>query len=240
MAVNRAMAEVQEFPNPASPRQRWILTKEAFDKLMISLDAEPDLAGEKYLIIRRNLVRFFEGRGCPFAEDHADEVINRLARRCSEGETIHDFNGYCYGVARLLLLEIFKEQARETSALAKARYELPLIDCTQYNAEELDKSGAQLECLTSCLEKLPSDDRKLVVNYYEGDKQSRIANRKRLTESLGISNQTLRARALRLREKLEGCLSSCLNKQQQRHRFDISATSNQRDTSQRNGCEPQR
>lgn len=214
MAVNRAMAEVQEFPNPASSRQRWTLTKEAFDKLMISLDAEPDLAGEKYLVIRRNLVRFFEGRGCPFAEDHADEVINRLAKRCGEGEMIQDINGYCYGVARLLLLEIFKEQARQTSALADARHELPLMDRTQSNAEELDKSHVRLECLTGCLQELSPDGRKLVVDYYEGDKQSRIANRKRLTESLGISNQTLRARALRLREKLEGCLSGCLKKQE--------------------------
>ena len=208
------MAEVQQFPNHDSPRQRWTLTKEAFDKLLTSLDAEPDLAGEKYLIIRRNLVRFFEGRGCPFGEDHADEVINRLARRCAEGEVIHDINGYCYGVARLLLLEIFKEQARQTSALAEARHELRLVDCTQSDAEELDRSRARLECLAGCLERLPPDGRKLVVDYYEGDKQSRIANRKRLTETLGIPNQALRSRALRLRDKLETCISSCLKKQQ--------------------------
>jgi DNA-directed RNA polymerase specialized sigma24 family protein len=214
MAVNRAMAEVHEFPSSASSRQRWTLTKEAFDKLLTSLDAETDLAGEKYLIIRRNLVRYFEGRGCPFAEDHADEVINRLAKRCGEGEMIHDINGYCYGVARLLLLEIFKEQARQTNALADARHELPLIDRTQSNADELDKSRARLECLTSCLERLPPEGRKLVVDYYEGDKQSRIANRKRLTETLGIPNQALRSRALRLRDKLETCISSCLKKQQ--------------------------
>ena len=208
------MAEVHEFPSHDSTRKRWTLTKDAFDKLLTLLDAEPDLAGEKYLNLRRNLVRFFEGRSCPLAEDHADEVINRLARRCSEGEIIHDINGYCYGVARLLLLEIFKEQARQTSALADARYELPPTVWRQSDAEEVDKSQVRLECLTDCLEKLPPEGRKLVVDYYEGDNQFRIANRKRLTESLGVSNQTLRARALRLREKLEGCLSSCLKKQQ--------------------------
>jgi DNA-directed RNA polymerase specialized sigma24 family protein len=208
------MSEVHESPDHDSTRKRWTLTKDAFDKLLNSLDSEPELAGEKYLIIRRNLVRFFEGRGCPFAEDHADEVINRLARRCSEGEIIRDFNGYCYGVARLLLLEIFKDQARQTSALADARYERRPTDWRQSDTEEIDRSQVRLECLSGCLERLPPDGRKLVVDYYEGDNQTRITNRKRLTESHGVSNQTLRARALRIREKLEGCISSCLKKQQ--------------------------
>jgi DNA-directed RNA polymerase specialized sigma24 family protein len=228
MAVNRAMAEVQEFPNSASSRQRWTLTKEAFDKLLTHLDAEPDLAGEKYLVIRRNLVRFFEGRGCPFAEDHADEVINRLAKRCGEGEVIQDIDGYCYGVARLLLLEIFKEQTRQASALRDAQRDLPLLEWTHSNAEQLDRANARLECLTSCLEKLSPDGRKLVVDYYEGDKQSRIENRKRLTESLGIPNQALRSRALRLRDKLETCISSCLKSNNRRHRSAVSTTNNQR------------
>jgi DNA-directed RNA polymerase specialized sigma24 family protein len=214
MAVNPAMAEVQDFQKYASSRQRWTLTKEAFDKLLTYLDADPDLAGEKYLVIRRNLVRFFEGRGCPFAEDHADEVINRLAKRCGEGEVIKDMNGYCYGVARLLLLEIFKEQARQASALRDAQREQPLLDWTHSNAEQLDRANTRLECLGGCLEKLSPDGRKLVVDYYEGDKQSRIENRKRLTEALGIPNQALRSRALRLRDKLETCVSGCLKKQQ--------------------------
>lgn len=203
------MAEAQEIPDYASSRKRWTLTKEAFDKLLASLDSDADLAGDKYLLVRRNLVRFFEGRGCPFAEDHADEVINRAAKRFDDGEAIRDINGYCYGVARLLLLEIFKEQERQTNALK----ELPSVDRIQPEPEELDKSHAGLECLTRCLEKLPNDGRQLVVNYYEGDRQSRIQNRKRLTESLGIPNQALRSRALRLRDKLETCISSCLKKQ---------------------------
>jgi len=161
MAVNRGMAEVQEFPNSASSRQPWTLTKEAFDKLLTSLDGEPDLAGEKYLIMRRNLVRFFEGRSCPFAEDHADEVIKRLAKRCGEGEVIHDINGYCHGVARLLLLEIFKEQARQTGA----PNELSLLERTRSDAHELDRSNERLECLTRCLKTLPPDGRRVVVNY---------------------------------------------------------------------------
>ena len=45
-------------------RQKWTLTQEAFDKLLVALGGDRDSAAEKYLEIRTNLVRFFEWRGC--------------------------------------------------------------------------------------------------------------------------------------------------------------------------------
>jgi hypothetical protein len=59
-------------------RERWTLTQEAFDKLLLSFGNDRDSGGQKYLEIRSNLTRFFEWRGCPFPEDHADETINRM------------------------------------------------------------------------------------------------------------------------------------------------------------------
>ena len=75
----------------AEVRQKWTLTQEAFDKLLLALGGDgdgPDRGGQKYLEIRGNLIRFFEWRGCPFPEDHADETINRMARRVAEGEEL--------------------------------------------------------------------------------------------------------------------------------------------------------
>src|SRR5215216_8153127 len=83
-----------------APRRKWALTQEAFDKLLTALGEDQESAAEKYLEIRSNLVRFFEWRGCPFPEDHADETINRVARRLFEGEQIENPSGYCMGVAR--------------------------------------------------------------------------------------------------------------------------------------------
>ena len=68
---------------------------------------------EKYLEIRSNLTRFFEWRGCSFPEDHADETINRIAKKVAEGEEILNPSGYAMGVARLLLLEILKSRQRD-------------------------------------------------------------------------------------------------------------------------------
>ena len=102
-----------------TPRQRWTLNREAFDKLLVAFDVDRETAGQKYLEIRNNLTRFFEWRGCSFPEDHADETINRMAKRVFEGEEILNHSGYAMGVARLLLLEINKGRQREQSALAE-------------------------------------------------------------------------------------------------------------------------
>lgn len=204
-ASNGDFVTADQEPERAPARQRWALTKGAFDKLLASLDSETDKAGEKYLLIRRNLVRFFEGRGCPSAEDHADEAINRIAKRLYEGEEIRDFHSYSYGVARLLLLEIIKEREREERALK----ELPSLQLVQAGDQDLDNSASRLDCLNCCLREIAPDSRELILQYYQGDKRVRIENRKRLAESLGIPGQALRSRAVRLREKLETCILTC-------------------------------
>jgi DNA-directed RNA polymerase specialized sigma24 family protein len=202
------MAEVYDFAGEDLKRPRWALTQAAFEELLQAFDVDPEQASEKYILMGRNLVRFFEGRGCPEACDHADEVLNRVAKRLSEGETIGDLNAYCYGIARLVLLEIYKERERAERAFK----ELPSLRLVEANAEAVDEERRRLECLNQCLQKLPRDGRQLILGYYEGDHRSRIENRKRLGEKLGLPNQALRSRAVRLREKLEACLSGCLKK----------------------------
>src|SRR5215813_14502585 len=100
-------------------RQKWTLTQDAFDRLLIAFGGNRESGSEKYLEIRGNLTRFFEWRGCSFPEDHADETINRIAKRVAEGEEILNHTGYAMGVARLLLLEINKGRQREQLALAE-------------------------------------------------------------------------------------------------------------------------
>lgn len=208
MALKIAMSEVSGYSTSDSPRQKWALTKEAFDRLLTAFDSDAAEAGEKYLLMRRNLVRYFEGRGCPFADDHADEVANRLAKKLGEGEAIRDLNGYSYGIARLLLLEIFKEREKEERALS----ELPSLRRVGDDPAVVDEERERLECLNHCIEELPPNGKQLILGYYHGDSRSRIENRKRLGREMGIPNQALRSRAVRLREKLEGCLSLCIRK----------------------------
>ena len=186
----------------AVPRQKWALNQEAFDRLLVAFDADLETAGRKYLEIRNNLTRFFEWRGCSFPEDHADETINRMAKRVFEGEAILNHSGYAMGVARLLLLEINKGRQREQSALAEIGA-APDI----YVPEDDDES--RLTCLRSCLQTLSPDNRELILQYYQGEKGEKIENRKKLLDRLGIPVNTLRMRALRLRERLQACVEEC-------------------------------
>lgn len=184
-------------------RQKWTLTQDAFDKLLVAFGGDRESAGQKYLEIRTNLTRFFEWRGCAFPEDHADETINRMAKRVAEGEAILNHSGYAMGVARLLFLEINKGRQREQSALAEMGA-MPDVYVPEDNGE------SRLECLRSCLQTLSPENRELIVQYYQGEKGEKIDNRKKLLDRLGIPVNTLRMRALRLREKLQSCVEDCL------------------------------
>ena len=182
--------------------RKWTLTQEAFDKLLHALDGERERAGNIYQETRSNLIRFFEWRGCPFPEDHADETINRVAKRISQGEEVREPAKYFFGVARLLFLEIQKERAREVHALDN----LPETDSSSSDSDE-----TRIDCLRHCLKGISPDQRELIVGYYQGEKGDKIRNRQGLSERLRIPINTLRMRALRLRDTLEVCVENCLN-----------------------------
>jgi RNA polymerase sigma factor (sigma-70 family) len=196
-----------QFEAPAKRQPKWNLTETAFDKLLSCL-AEDDgsssacdreRAGERYLLLRRNLVRFFEGRAVGGeAEEAADEVCNRLARKLEAGERFENINQFAYGVARLLALELYKTRARAERALN----DLPTQETATPDEEE-DENKFQLERLTRCLSELPEESRALILTYYSGDGRKKIENRRQLAEKLGIPQNALRSRAVRLRDKLK-------------------------------------
>ncbi len=189
-------------PAVSAPRPKWTLTQEAFDRLLASLGGDRERAGEQYLETRSKLVRFFEWRGCPFPEDHADETINRVAKRLVEGEEILNPPSYYLGVARMLLLEINKESVRQQQALR----ELP---SSMITSNQSDESEARIDCLRQCLRQLSSDNRELILQYYHGEKAVKIDSRKKLAERFGVPINTLRMRALRIRENLQRRVENC-------------------------------
>lgn len=186
---------------------KWILTADAFDKLLSCLDTNRENAGEKYLLLRRNLVRFFEGRRCAEAEEAADEVCNRLARKLDVSKPIENINQYAYGVARLLVLELYKKQTRRQKALSELEPKNGIFPT------ERDETETRLECLNQCLNDLSADSRELILTYYHGDGREKIENRQRLAEKLGIPQNALRNRVVRLRGKLKILVSRNLKKQ---------------------------
>jgi RNA polymerase sigma factor (sigma-70 family) len=180
----------------------WLLDKESFDRLLAWLDADREQAAAKYERIRRSLIKIFTSRGCPEAEDLADETFNRVARKV--GELALTYVGdpalYFYGVAHNVHLEYLRKKSRQ----------IPQILPTYVMPVQNGDREPEYECLESCMEKLPLDNRKLVLQYYQEEKQARINHRKQLAKKQGIALNALRIRAFRIRSLLQRCVQDCV------------------------------
>jgi|SRR5579871_74453 len=187
------MTDWQNEPPP--PRRRWTLSGEAFDRLLEAFDSDREAASHQYEELRRKLIDLFSWERSEAAEDSADEVLNRIARRVMEGAQVSNLTRYAFGIARLVL----QEEARSRRARAEAAYELRL-------ATRNEPDSAMLELLRQCLDALPKKSRQLLERYYSED-------RSRLAAAEGITVNALRNRVMRLRQQLYDCVA---------HKRDIS------------------
>lgn len=185
----------------SAPLNEWSLTQEAFDRLLEWLDADADAAARKYEQTRRSLLKFFECRRCVSSEELVDRVIDRVARRVSEGVEVYAANPFLYfhGVA----LNVFQEYLRKQ----RAPLEVPLPQ-----PEDSARMQQRLECMEACLDGLPSETRRMMVDYCTVDKSSKRRVRESLAERLGMSVNSLRIRVHRVREQLERCVTICLSR----------------------------
>ena len=185
-------------------RTKWTLTPEAFEKLLDALSPDREEAGVQYEVARRKLVRFFEWRGIELAEDHADETINRVARRIAEGQVIENIHSYFYGVARMVYMEALKEQEHGAVPLEEAPQTL------QQKTPESVEAEPRIVCFDHCLDSLPAENRRLIVGYYQEERRAKIELRQELADSLQIPLNALRIRAHRIRVRLEQCITQCM------------------------------
>jgi DNA-directed RNA polymerase specialized sigma24 family protein len=178
------------------------LTQEQFDSLLGWLDADRNAAALKYAKIQLRIIRIFACRGCCEAETLADDTFDRVASKIEWliVNYVGDPTLYFYGVAQ----NVYREYLRR-----KPPADLPEQVVDSPNPEEDERV---YECLTSCMGQLPSENTNLVLSYYEGEKQTKITNRKRLAEELGITLDALRIRVHRIRRELRKCVFKCLDR----------------------------
>jgi len=187
-------------------REKWALTQDSFEMLLAWLAPEPETAGQKYETIRRRLIVFFYGRGLQDAEELADETINRVARKVNE--IAEHYQGdpalYFYGIAQKIHLEARRKKP-EISTNSEPIYQ-PVFD------EHSDECLSRRNCLNKCLVKLPDEERGIIVQYYASEDQTNINHRHHLAQKLGLTPNTLRVRAFRIRQRLQKCVQNCLQK----------------------------
>lgn len=199
------------------PGKNWVLTQEAFEMLLASLNPNREMAGKKYENIRQKLITFFECRQCFRPEECADITITRVARKLSEGKEIYasDPASFFFGVARRVLQEYWDDRSKNSVPLDLLGLKSePSQDPGESEKREAERLllEQQIECLESCLEELPYESHELIIEYYHGEAGIKIKGRKKLAEKLGIQINALRIKALRIREKLEACVETCLRK----------------------------
>lgn len=178
-------------------KKEWVITQEAFDGLLTWLDPDRDRAAHKYETVRIRLIKIFSCRGCGEADDLADETINRVTSRLSEiaGSYLGDPALYFYGVANKVYLEYLRRR--------------PAIEPPPLR-ESSDEIEDEYACLERCMDELPPESRRLVLQYYQDEKRAKIERRRKLADELGIAVNALRIRAHRIRQQLQQCVQVCL------------------------------
>jgi DNA-directed RNA polymerase specialized sigma24 family protein len=185
----------------------WVPSKEAWDKFLALLDADDQVAGERYEGIRKRLVIFFEGRNCRGAEDLADKAIVRVIKKVHAGEEIDNVMRYSFGVAKIIRREEGEIVRRENLI----QQELLRSGADFVSPDDFDdESELRFVAFEHCLELLPPAKRTFILNYYEDTGRDKIDNRKSLSEKLGISQNAVTLRAYQIRKKLEKCIKNRL------------------------------
>src|SRR6266571_2044093 len=165
-------------------RKLQVLCREDFDRLLVWLDPDPERAGVVYEKIRWRLIAILASRGCPIAEELADETIDRVARRVADIQATYvgDRAIYFLGVMNNVHHEYLK------------RPQPPRLVERDDHVETMERIH---QCLDNCLSKLAPHARELIEQYYAESKRAKINLRKLIARQFGIKSSTLRLRALR-------------------------------------------
>jgi DNA-directed RNA polymerase specialized sigma24 family protein len=174
------------------------VTRERFEGFLDWLSPDRERAGEEYERLRFRLCTFFSLRHCGFADELADETINRVILKSSE-EKIENKLAYCYGVAR----NVYRESLR------KERSHLD-IDDVIVAAKTPEEPSFSRECLDQCLKKLPGDSQNLLLEYFSATRQAKIELHRRISEGLKLTQTALRMRVMRTKQKLKVCVEECM------------------------------
>ena len=197
-------------------REELTLTDFAFSRLLEWLDDGVESHGERYLEIRRRLVSYFERRNRLFADELADETLNRVGRKLEQSIVIETRPParYCYVVARFVMLEDVRRERKHV------HFDEPSFPQTSWpgsgRTTHPDETHAireqRLDCLDHCLLELRPDQRELIVDYYRNTRRQKIEYRREMAARLGITMNALGIRVCRLRDALRACLERCRNR----------------------------
>lgn len=167
-------------------------------------------AAVRYEDLRLKIVKFFIWkRDCAEAEADAlaDKTLDRVSAKLAQNVEIQNVNAYALEVSRFVWLEHLRKK-KETAY----GDDLPEIAAAP---ETIDEPDSRLQCLRKCLAEISKSDadKHLIIGYYSAaDGEKNKIQRRNLAEKLGLTMNTLKVKACRLRERLERCIKDCAAK----------------------------
>jgi DNA-directed RNA polymerase specialized sigma24 family protein len=196
--VESVAPEVVRMPTPAGDRRA--LSAQGFARLLERLHPESGQAAQEYEQLRRSLVKFFDWRGVSTPDECADEVLDRLAFKL-DATPVQDVKKYALGIARLVALE--RRRGPVMSSIDEVGHAPLAAPAANQDSHPLH------DCFERCLTELPEESRSLLLRYYDGERAAKISNRQGLATLLGLTDNALRSRVQRLRDRLERCVRAC-------------------------------
>ena len=198
---------------PPPPKQKWVLTAESFQGMLMWLNRDPNEAGKKYEEIRlvlikrfRQLIKRFPQLGNLDPENLANETFDRVSGKLPE--IIATYVGPPEPYFCSVGYNVFREYLRKPIIMPLTTGNLPQPD--QPSADEETEKEGLYSCLQHCMDLLSSTNRVMITEYYYGERQEKIKRRKELAERLGITLAVLRLRAQRVRSTLKKCILACM------------------------------
>ncbi len=177
------------------------LTRERFSSFLDWLCPDRERAGEEYERLRFRLRTFFLHRRCGYADELADETINRVILK-NPAEIVENKIAYFYGVAR----NVYRESLR------KERPQVDLDEVTIAAPAPVEQEPSfSRECLDKCLAELSAENRELVLDYFSEARQAKIELHRRISASLKTTQTGLRMRVVRIKQKLKSCVQECMS-----------------------------
>jgi RNA polymerase sigma factor (sigma-70 family) len=179
-----------------------------FALLLAWLSPDSELAGEKYEQMRQNLLDYFRRRGALDPPSLTDEVFTRVTKKVRfvapgfVGNPAH----YFLGVARKVLAE-WRRQPELT--------ELP----EHLSILSDDMAGERKELLLQSLEQcwtiLSPQKQEILLHYFLETPPFKLADsREQLARTMGLSLNSLRVTAHRLKKRLRRCIEKAMKKKQ--------------------------
>ena len=170
--------------------------QQAFEALLLRLEPDYPDPHTRYKQFRLKMVKFFAWRRCEDPDGLADETIGRAIKNISAGEEIRADKpySYIYAIAKHVFMEYIRDNKKRETIVNS------LSDNLQSHSANLQ------DCRAQCLQKLSSDKRKLLEQYYMGEE-----TREKLAQMLDISLNALRLKVHRLKADLRICYEECLD-----------------------------